>query len=153
MDIKNHFHTRTTYNLLRVDFLVLLLIQVMLIVVHWSDINWWHFALAFWWIDLFGYVPAAIYYYTGSEQRRAAMPKGFYVIYNFTHSVAVNVIMTCLWFMFVGEWQWAMLAATTHLCIDRSVFGNIFKPFGLSFEPVQNFAFQQFYQEFNRPKA
>jgi hypothetical protein len=32
--------------------------------------------------------------------------------------------------------EWAMLAVPLHLSIDRGVFGNIFKPVALPFEPV-----------------
>jgi len=40
-----------------------------------------------------------------------------------------------LWAWFSGP-EWAMLAAPFHLSIDRGVFGNVFKPVALPFEPV-----------------
>ena len=40
-----------------------------------------------------------------------------------------------LW-TWLGGAEWSMLAVPFHLAVDRGVFGNVFKPVGLPFEPV-----------------
>jgi hypothetical protein len=41
-----------------------------------------------------------------------------------------------------------MLAFPLHLAGDRSIFGNIYKPFGTAFEPVRHEAFRRFEREY-----
>lgn len=151
MDTQNLFLTRPTYNLLRLDHFVVLLCVVALFAFHLNEVNWWRFAAAFVWPDLVGYLPGLFYYH--SAERRGAhrsIPPIFYVLYNITHSLTVNVAVIAVWYLAVGGWEWAMLSLPIHLLGDRSLFGNIYKTPGLSFEPVPHPGFARFIEEYER---
>lgn len=151
MDIKNLFHTRTTYNLQRLDYLALFTVSVVLTIVHWGEIRWGAFMVAIVYPDLLGYVPGAINYHVinkGAEHRK--IPKIYYVLYNVTHSVAFNVGVFAIWFFVHGGWEWAMMALPLHFGFDRSIFGNFYKPYGVAFEPVPHPRFVSFDNEFQR---
>jgi hypothetical protein len=41
-----------------------------------------------------------------------------------------------IWAFFLGgQLEWAMLAFPIHLSGDRGIFGNVYKPLSLPFEP------------------
>jgi hypothetical protein len=150
MDTHNTFHTRATYNLVRLDYLVLLIFCSTLVLVHAREVRWWPFVIAFAWIDLVGTLPAYyVYYLRRSGEHRSIHPI-FYFLYNFCHSVGTNVVVTLAWVVLHGGWEWAMLAAPIHLCGDRALFGNIYKPLGLSFEPVAFKDFQRFLADYKQ---
>jgi hypothetical protein len=147
MDKENFFHTRTTYNLERVDYFVALTIMMILFVTHLRDIRWGPFLAAFAWIDLVGYIPGAIYYRRAARERRR-LPVLFPILYNLTHSMLTNAVVVLAWAASSGGFEWAMLAAPIHLLGDRGIFGNIYKPLGLSFEPVRHPLFERFAADF-----
>jgi hypothetical protein len=132
MDIKNPLHTTGTYRLARAEHLALLVACGVLIVWHHSEMNWWRAAAAFWSMDILGYLPGAIAY-----RRRGGgpIPAVYHYLYNFAHTYLVVGIGVALWALVSGP-EWAMLAGPFHLAVDRGVFGNVFKPVALPFEPV-----------------
>ena len=132
MDIKNPLHTTGTYRLARAEHLALLVVCSALVVWHHDEMNWWRAAAAFWSIDIVGYLPGAIAY-----RRRGGgpIPAVYHYLYNFAHTYLVVGIGLAAW-AWIGGPEWAMLAAPFHLAVDRGVFGNIFKPVALPFEPV-----------------
>ena len=144
MDMKNHFHTKTTYMLMRFDYLVLLLLSVYLFIVHLDEIRWPVFVATFVWQDLIGYLPAFVVYYFVKKGKVRYMPKIFYVLYNVTHSIATNVCLLVVWAIVIGGWEWAMLSLPIHLFFDRSIPGNVYKPFKLAFEPVLHDDYKDF---------
>jgi len=132
MDIKNPLHTTGTYRLARAEQLALLFACSALIVWHRGEMNWWRGVAAFWSIDILGYLPGAIAY-----RRRGGgpIPAVYHYLYNFAHTYLVVGVGVALWALVSGP-EWAMLAAPFHLAVDRGVFGNVFKPVALPFEPV-----------------
>lgn len=150
MDKHNIFFTRTTYNLVRLDYLVFLSITTGLVIVHWREVSWWRFSWAFLWPDLVGTFPGLYWYYWRSSGDFRAIPRIFHVLYNVGHSFAVNGLVVAAWYIASGAWEWAMLALPIHLYGDRAIFGNIYKPFGLPFQPVPYPAFTRFLEEFER---
>jgi hypothetical protein len=150
MDKHSMFHTRATYNLARLDYLILTILCSVLVLAHAREVRWGPFIVAFAWIDVVGTLPAYyVYYLRRSGEHRSIHPV-FYYLYNFCHSAVTNVVITLAWFAIYGQWEWAMLAAPIHLCGDRSLFGNIYKPLGLSFEPVVNKNFERFLEEHDK---
>jgi hypothetical protein len=132
MDIKNPLHTAGTYRLVRAEQIALLVLCSLLILAHWDEMNWWRAAAAFWIIDILGYLPGAIAY----RRRGGGRIHAFYHhLYNFAHTYLVVGTGVAVWAWVAGP-EWAMLAAPFHLSIDRGVFGNVFKPVALPFEPV-----------------
>jgi hypothetical protein len=150
MDAQNRFHTQMTYALVRVDYLILTGVLIALGLYHVDQIRWGAFVAAFTVIDLVGYLPGAIWYYTRPRAERRGIPRVFHVLYNIAHNFGVNALGAGLWYLLEGRWEWAMLALPIHLCGDRGLTGNIYKAFGLSFEPVRHPAFEHFSSEFER---
>jgi lysylphosphatidylglycerol synthetase-like protein (DUF2156 family) len=133
MDPKNRLHTAGTYRLMRAEHLALLALSLALGIYHWESVDWTRAFLAFWVIDVFGYLPGAIAY-----RRKGGGPISpiYHHIYNFAHTYLVAGAGVGLWALASGGLEWAMLAIPVHLSIDRGIFGNVFKPVELPFEPV-----------------
>ena len=132
MDIKNPLHTPATYRLVRAEHIAFLLLCASLLAWHWDQVNWWRAAAAFWTSDILGYIPGALAYRRRGGGR---IPAIYHHLYNIAHSYLVVGAVVALWLAAAGP-EWAMLAAPLHLSIDRGVFGNVFKPVELPFEPV-----------------
>ena len=148
MDAKNPFHTRATYALMRVDYLTIMVVLSAVVLYNANQVRWGRFALAFVMIDVIGYIPGLVWYLRSRTNPRR-IPSVFHVLYNTAHSFGVNALVALVWgWLLGGRLEWAMLALPIHLCGDRGVFGNVYKPFGLSFEPVKHPAFQRFVTEF-----
>jgi hypothetical protein len=132
MDLKNPLHTAGTYRLARAEQLVLMLACAGLLLWQREAVHWWRAAAAFVVIDLVGYLPGAIAY-----RRRGGgpIPAIYHHLYNFAHTYLVAGTGVALWAWVSGP-EWAMLAVPLHLSGDRGLFGNVFKPVGLPFEPV-----------------
>lgn len=152
MDKYNTFHTKTAYNLERLDYGVIMLSLLAAVAMNWQQTHWGAFIASFLIIDLIGTVPGMYCYYARRSGKHKSIPKIFYVLYNSAHSFFTIGFIALLWFFIVGQWEWAMLAMPIHLCGDRSVFGNTYKPFQLSFEPVKHQLFQEFQNKVNREK-
>ncbi len=150
MDKYNTFHSRSTYQLMRLDYLAVLLLLIAAVLFHADEVNWVAFIIAFAWIDLVGTLPAWFVYYKRRAGQHRTIPTIFYNLYNFCHSLAVNVIVFAVWYAIAGAWDWAMLAGFIHILGDRAVYGNVYKPKGLSFEPVAHGGYSSFLSEYER---
>jgi hypothetical protein len=153
MDKHNRFHTRTTYNLERLDYLVVALILSVLVLARFGQIDWIVFWTVFWVIDVIGTFPAMYWFYARRSGEHRAIPPMFHALYNTTHSFAVIGLAAVLWYLAVGGFRWEMLAMPIHLCLDRSIFGNTYKPLGLSVEPRPHdtyLAFEESYEKAGR---
>ena len=140
MDSHNHFETKTTFALSRLEWIAGLSACSILAMQHLSEIRWSVFIGLFVVIDLIGYVPGAIAY------RRSAtgdISRGLYLAYNLMHSLATWSVLLGLWIWSLGP-QWALLAVPIHLFGDRALFGNSLKPFGVAFEPSTHPEFATF---------
>lgn len=150
MDMHNTFHSRGTYRLMRLDYFAVLLMLAIVVLAHAHEVRWGRFAIAFWWIDVVGTIPAWIVYYGRRRGAHRKLPPIYYRLYNFAHSLATNTLLVALWYAALGGWEWAMLAAPIHILGDRALFGNVYKPRGLAFEPVAHPAYEQFMHEYQR---
>jgi len=132
MDHVNRFHTDETWRWVRAEHVTLVLVLSALVLVHYRDVAWGRFAAAFVIIDLVGYVPGAIAY-----RRRGGGPIApiYHHLYNVMHSYLVMGAAVGLWAL-AGGFEWAMLAVPIHLSGDRGLFGNVYKPVSLPFEPA-----------------
>lgn len=148
MDKHNLFFTPATYRLARLDWAIVMAVLIALLVIHWREVDWWSFTIAFLASDLIGTFPGMYVYYLRRKGDRRSIPAIFHILYNVGHSFAAVAIATLAWYLVAGEWQWAMLAMPIHLAGDRSVFGNIYKPLGTAFEPVAHEAFLQFQNQY-----
>jgi hypothetical protein len=149
MDKHNLFHTRTIYTLERLDWAVIMLVPTILVAMHYGDVHWGRFTIAFLLPDLIGTAPGLYWYYGRRSGEHRSIPAVIHKLYNFGHSF-VTVTATCaLWWAITGSVEWAMLAFPIHLAGDRSIFGNIYKPLGTAFEPVKHEAFRRFEQEYD----
>ena len=146
MDKYNMFFTRTIYNIVRLEHLLILIGLSILVLAHHADVNWLRFIIAFAWSDVIGTFPGLYWYYKRSKNH--AIPQAFYVAYNLGHSFLVVAAVTALWYLAAGQLEWAMLAMPIHLLGDRAIFGNIYKTPSLEFEPAPNPAFKRFLNEF-----
>jgi hypothetical protein len=132
MDLRNPLHTAGTYRLARAEQLVLMLACAVLLLWHRHDVNWWRAAVAFTVIDIVGYLPGAIAY---RRRKGGPIPAIYHHLYNFAHTYLVVGTGVALWAWASGP-EWAMLVVPLHISGDRGLFGNVFKPVGLPFEPV-----------------
>jgi hypothetical protein len=137
MDTANRFETRTTYRLVRLEYLVGLIACLVLFVLHIDEVRWLPAVALFVYIDLIGYVPGAIAHHRSATKR---ISKVYYVLYNTTHSLVTQAAVIGLWALLIG-WEWALLAIPIHLFGDRALFGNFLKPFAVPFEPAPHPAF------------
>ena len=146
MDSHNLFLTRTSYRLLRAEYGAVLIGAVVLALIHFGQIRWPVFIAMFVYIDVIGYLPGAVAY---RRARGGDIWRGFYVLYNSTHSLLSATAVAAAWCLLVRP-EWALLALPIHLCGDRAVFGNFLKPFGLSFEPVTHPAYQELVKHYDQ---
>ncbi|MFF0435538.1 hypothetical protein ACFYU9_25365 [Streptomyces sp. NPDC004327] len=149
MDPVNRFETRTTFRLLRAEYMAGLLISAGLLIAHWDEVRWPVAIALFAYIDVLGYLPGALAHRRAKGGR---VPKGYYVLYNTMHSWLTAGAVVALWAWLVGP-EWALMAVPLHLCGDRGLLGNFFKPFSVPFEPEVHPAFAAFEQELHRPAA
>lgn len=148
MDKYNTFHPKPFYQLLRIDYLSMLLLLSAATLFHYQEVVWWKFIAAFAWIDLLGTLPGWYVYYVRRRDRNRTIPAIFHHLYNFSHSLATNAVLICVWYVLEGGWDWAMLAGPIHILGDRSLYGNIYKPAKLSFEPEPHDAYDHFLTAF-----
>jgi hypothetical protein len=149
MDPHNLFATRTTYRALRAEYGVGLVVAAVLVLTHFDQIRWAVFIPLFLIIDVIGYLPGTLAWHRSPEHRIARV---YYVLYNIAHSGLTGAAVVGLWCVVVRP-EWALLAVPLHLCGDRALFGNILKPFGLSFEPVPLPAYEEFARHYDQHAA
>lgn len=140
MDALNHFETRNTFLLSRLEWLAGFAVAVGLTVAHWSEIRWPVFIGLFVVIDAIGYTPGAIAF---RRSRTGDISRNYYVAYNVMHSLLTGGAVVGLWAWLVRP-EWALLAVPVHLLGDRGIFGNSLKPFQISFEPKKHKLFEEF---------
>jgi hypothetical protein len=140
VDHVNHFDTKTTYWIMRAEYLVGFAACVVLMLLHFGDIRWWAAILLFFSIDIIGYYPGAIAF---RRAKGGPIHKAYYVIYNTMHNWFAAAAICGLWVLVAGP-EWALLAIPLHLCADRGLLGNTLKPFSIAFEPEPLPAFQAF---------
>ncbi len=147
MDSHNLFMTRTTYRAVRLELGAAMAVAIAFVVAHAGEVRWWAFLALFAVIDVVGYVPGAL-----AWRRAAGRPisRRYYVMYNTMHSFLTAGAIAALWSLVVGP-EWALLALPIHLCGDRALFGNFYKPFGLSFEPSTHPAYQELVSRYDHP--
>jgi hypothetical protein len=148
MDRCNTFHTRTTYVLVRLDWGVLMVLAIALLLLHWHEVHWWRFSYAFLFPDVIATFPGLYIYYARRTGSHRSIPLVLHVLYNVGHSFLGVAILSGLWWLVTGSPEWAMLAFPIHLGGDRSLFGNIYKPFGTAFEAVKHDAYARFEKEY-----
>jgi len=149
MDAHNRFESRGTYLLHRLENLSALAACIVVAVLHIGEIRWLHFIALFVYIDLIGYIPGAIAYRRHGD---GAIPRIYFILYNAMHSFLFNGVVVALWCWIVGP-SWALLAIPIHLFGDRALFGNSFKPWGISFEPRTHPAFARFERDFGETRS
>lgn len=150
MDAKNRFFTPGTYTLTRLEYLFLLILLSAVAVMHYQIINWWLFGALIAITDGIGYIAGAIAYRRPQATGRVAPI--YYWLYNSMHNLFFAAFIMGLWYWFLG-WDWSLLAMPIHLCIDRSIFGNFFKPIGgVAFEPTVHPAFAEFERKFEEAR-
>ncbi|MFJ8314084.1 hypothetical protein [Streptomyces sp. NPDC094147] len=140
MDAKNRFETRTTFLLLRMEWLGGLAVCAVLAVQHFSEIRWAVFFALFVVIDAVGYLPGALAF---RRSRGGHISHWYFVAYNTMHSLVTAGVVAGLWAVLVKP-EWALLALPLHLLGDRALFGNSLKPFGVLFEPDPHPAYIDF---------
>ena len=148
MDRYNTFHTRVTYTLVRLDWGVLMVLAFALLMLHVREVNWWRFTYAFLFPDVIATFPGLYIYYALRKGPHRSIPLSIHVLYNVGHSFAGVAALCGLWWLATGSPEWAMLAFPIHLGGDRSIFGNIYKPFGTAFEAVKHDAYYRFEKEY-----
>ena len=104
-----------------------------MVVLHAGEVRWGRFIFAFAIIDVIGYIPGAIAYRRKGGGR---IPAVYHHLYNITHSFLTGGVAVTLWTLATGAPEWAMLAIPIHYLGDRGIFGNVYKPTALQFEPV-----------------
>jgi len=133
MDTKNRFHTRETWLWTRAESIAIMLTLSVLVILHARDVRWGRFIFAFVIIDVIGYIPGAIAY---RRQGGGKIAPIYHHLYNVTHSFLTGGAAIALWALATGATEWAMLAIPIHYLGDRGLFGNVYKPVSLAFEPV-----------------
>jgi hypothetical protein len=147
MDSHNLFMTRATYRAVRLEYAAAMLTAVALVLVHVGQVRWWAFAALFAVIDLIGYLPGAVAWRRADGGR---IDRRYYALYNTMHSFLTAGLVAAVWTLVAGP-EWALLALPIHLCGDRALFGNFYKPLGLSFEPRTHTAYQEFATRYEQP--
>lgn len=145
MDSRNRFESPGTYLVSRLEYFAALVVCITLAAMHIGQIRWIPFIVLFSYIDLIGYIPGAIAY---RRAQGGAIPLIYFALYNSMHNFLVGGLVAGLWTLAIGP-EWALMAIPIHLCGDRSLFGNSFKPWGISFEPKSHPAFERFEREFS----
>jgi hypothetical protein len=149
MDLANHFESKTTYRLIRAEYLVALAVCVYLFVAHLGEIRWIPAVALFVYIDLVGYIPGAIAFHRSATKQ---ISRAYYVAYNTMHSFVTQAVVAGLWAWLVGP-EWALLVIPIHLCGDRALFGNFLKPFSVTFEPTVHPAYLRLRAELDGASA
>src|SRR5258705_1460995 len=148
MDKYNLFFTRRIYNIVRLEYLMILAGLSVLVLAHRAEVNWLRFLVAFAWSDVIGTFPGLWWYYKRAAPSNHAVPSGFYLAYRLGHSFLVVAAVTAVWYLAAQRFEWAMLAMPIHLLGDRAIFGNIYKSPRLEFEPAPNDVFKRFLNNF-----
>jgi hypothetical protein len=102
--------------LTRAEYLALMTASGLLMLLHCGDGELGRAAIAFAAIDLIGYMPGARAF---RRARRAAISPIYHHLYNVTHNFLTAALVTAVWALVGGGFEWAMLALPLHLAGDR----------------------------------
>jgi hypothetical protein len=144
MDTLNHFFTPTTARHARAEYALGFVVCMWLMIAHWSELDVWQAILLFAYIDLIGTVPGLVAYHLSPTGQ---IHRGYYYVYNVLHSCVTQGLVIIGYIGLFG-WQWCILGIPTHIFIDRAMFNNYPKPFGVAFDPVEHPAFARFRREY-----
>lgn len=89
----------------------------------YQQINWIHYLLLFWVIDIFGYWPGLIY--TKVSKKEIIHPI-FYRIYNTMHDLSTIFIIAIAYISW-SDAPYSILGVCLHVSIDRGLLGNYHK--------------------------
>jgi len=117
--------------LTRAEYLALMWFSGLLMLLHAGQVSWVRAAIAFAAIDVIGYLPGARAFRRAGNQPIAPL---YHHLYNVTHNFLTAAVVTAVWALVAGRFEWAMLALPLHLAGDRGIFGNGFKPTTFPFE-------------------
>jgi len=131
MDKYSRFHTSSSYLLVRLEHVAVVVVCTALTLAHLDELSWGRFIATFVLIDLVGYIPGTIAFHRTKDP----IHPGYHYAYNLCHSYLTAGAIVLLWAWTDGL-EWAMMAFPIHLSGDRGIFGNIYKPSSLPFEPV-----------------
>jgi hypothetical protein len=145
MDPHNLFMTPTTYRTVRLEYAAGLVAAIVLLLLHWGQVSWPAFIVLFGYIDVIGYLPGTIAWHRAHGRLTT---RTYHVLYNVMHNFLTAGAVAALWSLVRGP-EWALLALPIHLLGDRALFGNILKPFGLSFEPQTHPAYEDFVRRYD----
>ena len=120
--------------LTRAEYLALMTASGLLMLLHAGEVSWVRAAIAFAAIDLIGYLPGARAFRRAGGGPIAPL---YHHLYNVTHNFLTAALVTAVWALVGGGFEWAMLALPLHLAGDRGIFANGFKPHALPFEGHQ----------------
>lgn len=132
MDPQNRYHTPSTWALVRLEHVALIVVLAAAALLHFDEVRLGRFILAFVAIDVVGYLPGAVAYRRAKGARIAPV---YHHLYNVAHSFLTAGLVIAVWAYLNGGLEWAMTALPLHLCGDRGLFGNTYKPLELPFEP------------------
>ncbi len=132
MDARHRFHTPDSWRLVRAEHVAAVLALSAWGLWHAREMDWLRFVVAFALIDVLGYLPGALAFRRAGG---ACIAPVYHHLYNVTHSFLTAGLVLGTWTLLRGGPEWAMLAVPIHLCGDRGLFGNTYKPVSLPFEP------------------
>jgi hypothetical protein len=117
--------------LTRAEYLALMVVSGLLMLLHFREVSWVRAAVAFAAIDLIGYLPGARAF---RQAGKGPISPLYHHLYNITHNFLSAAVVSAVWALVAGGFEWAMLALPLHLAGDRGIFGNGFKPVASPFE-------------------
>jgi len=110
-------------DLLKNDARVVFILALLSSLVLFNQINWLHYFILFWIIDVFGYWPGFLF---TKFFARDTPPPIFYYLYNLFHSFS-GVFVICITYLFFFDTPLTLLAVALHISIDRGLLGNSLK--------------------------
>lgn len=129
--INKSFFTPFNFKMVRLEYLALFLFQIGILAAHLKTVDWVMFLIAFWWIDIIGFIPAFIYNLI-KKNKGDGTPVFFYYFYNVTHNILTLMAFILIWWWIVDGFVIEMLAPTIHLCFDR-ITGFFYKQKSMNF--------------------
>lgn len=115
--------------LMRIEYIAVLLASSALILIYFSQINWIHFLIFFWVIDVIGYWPGYVVALLKPDEQPALF---YYRIYNTMHNVGLWSLVAAAYIPLASE-PASILAPFFHLAIDRGMLGNFYKRYPETF--------------------
>ena len=108
---------------LKYESIALFVLMLLATVIFWKEMNWVHYLVLFWIIDIIGYWPGVIF---SKILKTNTPPTIFYHTYNFMHNYG-TVALIGLIYASVSSTPYSALSLFLHLSIDRGILGNFLK--------------------------